>query len=86
MNAQSVIQYTHAGALYSFTPDAWFNATEAAGRFGKRPVDWLRLPATKSYIAALAKALPGFPCKVGKSHFGLVRIKRGGRARACCTQ
>jgi len=29
-------------------------------------------------MAALAKALPDLPCKVGESHFGLVRIKRGG--------
>jgi len=78
MNAASLIQYEHAGALYSFTREAWFNAIGVAARFGKRPVDWLRLPAAKSYMAAQAKALPGFPCKAGKSHFGLVRIKRGG--------
>jgi len=37
MNAASLVQYAHAGALYSFTGDAWFNATEAAARFGKHP-------------------------------------------------
>jgi len=57
MNAQSVIQYAHAGALYSFTPDAWFNATEAAGRFGKEVTAWLRQRETAEYIATLAEHL-----------------------------
>ena len=35
--------------------EAWFNATEIAAMFGKRPIDWLRLPETERYIAALCK-------------------------------
>ncbi|WP_417283783.1 KilA-N domain-containing protein [Comamonas sp.] len=37
--------------------DGWFNATEAAKQFDRRPNDWLNLPGTKSYIAALQRAL-----------------------------
>lgn len=37
--------------------DGWFNATEAAKQFDRRPNDWLNLPSTKSYIAALRRVL-----------------------------
>lgn len=57
--------------------DGWFNATEAAARFGRKPAHWLELPNTKGYIAALAKALG---LNVGKSDFALVRTQRGGKA------
>jgi hypothetical protein len=73
----NIIKYDFQGNLYSFRLDGWFNATEAAARFGKRPANWLELPGTKSYVAALAKALG---IKVGKSDFGLIRAKRGGSA------
>lgn len=33
--------------------DVWVNATEMANGSGKRPVDWLRLPSTKEFLAAL---------------------------------
>lgn len=51
-------------SLLSKTDEMYFNATEMAKPFGKRPVDWLRLPDTKAYIDALLE--------VGKSHFGEV--------------
>ena len=37
-----------------FTEDAYFNATEAATLFGKRPVKWLDLQSTKEYLNAFA--------------------------------
>jgi hypothetical protein len=37
----------------SFTGQGWFNATEVAKRFGKLATEWLRLPETVRYIAAL---------------------------------
>ena len=58
--------------------EAWFNATEIAALFGKRPIDWLRLPETERYIEALTKhevKRTGNP-KVRFSHF--VKTKRGG--------
>ena len=37
----------------SFTEDGWFNATAAAEKFNKRPVDWLALESTKEYLSVL---------------------------------
>ena len=56
-----------------FTEDGWFNATEAASHYGRRPVDWLKLDSTKDYIAALLRHL-------GQSEeSSLWRSRRGGK-------
>ena len=73
----SIIKFNFQGQPHSFNAEGWFNATEAAKRFGKRPVDWLRQEETHDYIAAMAEAL-GLGSKVGLAHFGLVRAARGG--------
>src|SRR5690606_7064518 len=79
----NIIKYDFEGHLYSFNLDGWFNATEAAKRYGKRPVDWLRQGETRSYIEAMAEVLTGMPeqilhtrdsryvknSKVGQDHF-----------------
>ncbi|WEX16255.1 KilA-N domain-containing protein [Pseudomonas sp. G11] len=75
----NVIRLDFEGQLVRFNTDGWINATEVAKRFGKKPVEWLRLPATERYIAALAKAMH-LGGKVGLSHFGLVVTERGGKA------
>ncbi|MGE4534651.1 KilA-N domain-containing protein [Halomonas sp.] len=72
----NVIPLKYQGQPVSFNTDGWINATEVAKRFGKRPVKWLELPSTKSYMAALARAL-GIT-DVRKSDFGLVTTRRGG--------
>ncbi len=46
------------------TRDAWFNATDMAKAFNKKPAEWLRLPETQEYIALLCEIE-----KVGLSHF-----------------
>ena len=58
--------------------EAWFNATEIAAMFGKRPIDWLRLPETERYIAALCKreAEKQQIAEVRKSHF--IKTRKGG--------
>lgn len=73
----NIIKQDFQGYGVSFNNDGWINATEAAKRFNKRPVDWLALPTTKSYLFVLAKALNINP-DVRKSHFGLVRAVKGG--------
>lgn len=73
----NIIKQDFQGHMYSFNADGWFNATEAAQRFGKRPVDWLRQDETRDYVAAMAEALEG-ATKVSQNHFGLVRATRGG--------
>ena len=53
MSALQLVKAEFQGNEISFTGHGWFNATQAAARFGKRPVDWLNLASTKEYIAAL---------------------------------
>ncbi|MDT4861502.1 KilA-N domain protein [compost metagenome] len=76
----NVIPFHYQGQAVRFNSDGWINATDVAKRYGKRPVDWLRLPASQSYMAALARAL-GLDSDVGKSHFGLVIAERGGKVQ-----
>lgn len=52
-----LVKATYQGVSVSFTEDAWFNATDAAEKFGKRPIDWVRLEETQAYLKALAEAL-----------------------------
>lgn len=73
----NIIKHNFQGQLHSFDSEGWFNATEAAQRFAKRPVDWLRLDETRDYISAMAEVLTD-ASKVGQNHFGLVRTTRGG--------
>lgn len=65
-----LIQADFNGQAMQFTQDAWFNATEAAVKFGKRPVDWLNQDGTQEYIATLADMLK---CEPGS----LLKTKRG---------
>jgi len=68
---KNVIPFPYQDQVVRFNVDGWINATDIAKRFGKRPVDWLRLPDTESYLAALARHL-----NVGFSH-NLIRTQRG---------
>jgi hypothetical protein len=45
----------YEGLAVAFTEDGWFHATPAAERYGKRPVDWLRLPETVRYVGAVQR-------------------------------
>lgn len=63
MKALSTFDYD--GGAITFRDDGWFNATQAAARFARRPVDWIKLDSTKSYIAALSRHNP----EVRKFHF-----------------
>jgi hypothetical protein len=62
----------YQGFAVSFTDDGWFNATAAADRFSKSPHDWLRLPATQDYLAALTRKYGGI------SYLKTKRGKTGG--------
>ena len=73
----NVLKIDFSGQAYSFTNAGWFNATEAAKRFDKRPIDWLRLPETEKYIDALVKR-ENQKSDVRKSHFtDFVKTKKG---------
>lgn len=69
----SLISLAYEGHPITIRDDGWFNATEAAGKFDKKPAKWLELPGTKRYMQALAKAL-GFD--VQKSDIKLVRTSK----------
>lgn len=72
--AGALIVASYNGDGYSFREDGWFNATEAAKRYGKEPHEWLRLPDTQRYVDALTRHYkPGF------SRF--VETRRGGNTR-----
>lgn len=74
-----IIPFDYQGQVVAFNADGWINATEAAARFGKRPVDWLRLGETHDYLEAIASAL-GLDGKVSQNHLGLTRTSKGGKA------
>ncbi|WP_204313097.1 KilA-N domain-containing protein, partial [Stenotrophomonas maltophilia] len=59
----NVIPFNYQGQAVRFNSDGWINATDVAKRFGKKPVEWLRLPDTVKYSDALARHL-----NVGESH------------------
>lgn len=74
-----LISVAYEGHTITIRDDGWFNATEAAEKWGKRPIDWLRLDETTVYINAMAKALK-LESKVSQAHFGLVTTSRGGKS------
>lgn len=75
MNAIVKIKYENVDQ--SFDNQGWFNATEAAKRFSKKPIEWLRLPETEKYTDALVKR-ENQKSEVGKSHITqFVKTKKG---------
>lgn len=65
-----LVKATYHDLSVSFTEAAWFNATAVAERFGKSPVEWLRLPSTKEYVEALER------------RYGKIPYVKSSRARA----
>lgn len=59
-----IVTRDYQGCAITLQDDGWFNATQAAAKWGKRPVDWLALQSTKDYIEALGR----HGAFVGKSH------------------
>lgn len=68
--SSKLVPLAYEGHPIIIRDDGWFNATEAASKFGRKAAEWIRLPDTDRYMGSLARQL-----KVGKSH--LLRIKRG---------
>jgi len=65
-----VVKVEFDGNEIQFREDGWFNATEAAAKFGKAPNDWLRLPDAKAYTEAL------------ESRYGKISYVKTSRARS----
>lgn len=68
---KNVIPFPYQDKVVRFNVDGWINATDIAKKNGKLPNEWLRLPETKRYIDALAKAL-----NAGESR-NLIQTSRG---------
>lgn len=68
-----VITRDYQGFAITYQDDGWFNATQAAAKWGKRPVDWFALQSTKEYIDALKRHCPS----MGKTHI----VRKGGDVR-----
>lgn len=64
MKSTSLITCDYQGHAITLQQDGWFNATQAAAKYNKVPAEWLRLPSTVEYIAALKRHNPS----LGKSH------------------
>ena len=73
-----LVRAEYQGTEIQFNEDGWFNATQAAERFGKRPVDWTRLDETQEYLKVLGEELRSEPGS-------LLKVKRGGRGRSDAT-
>lgn len=70
MTALQIIKTDFQGEVVSFDEAGWFNATDAAAKYGKRPADWLKQDNVQEYMTALSAAL-------GISDFkSLIRAKR----------
>jgi len=77
-----LVQYRYQDSLYSFTLDGWFNATDAATRFGKRLAHWLDNAETLEYIRAFDEVLTGGPSQILNSrNSGYLKTRRGSPAR-----
>ena len=68
MAKNAIIPRTYEHHTICYTGDGWFNATEAAAKFGKAPYEWQRLPETVAYISGLER-------KYGKIPY--LKTKRG---------
>jgi hypothetical protein len=64
----------YKGHPITYQEDGWFNATQAAAKFGKRPIDWWNLPSTDDYLSALCRQLRS-------EKISLLNVIRAGRDR-----
>lgn len=60
-NDSRIISRAYEGHPITFQSDGWFNATQAAARFGKTTYEWSRLPATMAYLDALKRKYGNIP-------------------------
>jgi hypothetical protein len=70
MAKNAIISRTYENHTICYTSDGWFNATEAAAKFGKKPAEWMRLPETVRYLEALHEMY-------GRDKSYYVKTKRG---------
>jgi hypothetical protein len=74
-----IVKATFEDKEFSFREDGWFNATEAAARFGKQPTAWLRQRETAEYLLALAQQC-GFKSASEDEINKISNLRHGGAA------
>lgn len=55
--SRKIVPCEYEGLEIDFSTNDWFNATQAAKRFGKRLQDWLDNADTQTYLKAVAAHL-----------------------------
>lgn len=74
----NIIKYDFQGNLFSFNMDGWFNATEAAAKYGKRLDHWLNNADTLDYVRALDEVLNGYESNILNTRkSGYLKTMRG---------
>jgi hypothetical protein len=68
--AKAIITRTYQDHAISYDATGWFNATQAAAKFGKSPYEWQRLPDTVAYVAALERKYGKIPYSKSKRGAG----------------
>ena len=62
----NLLSYAYQGSEVTFSngngENVMVNATQMAKAFGKRPIDWLRLPSTKEFLDELASVRKSHSC------------------------
>jgi len=61
-----IVTRDYQGQAIAYQDDGWFNATQAAAKFGKIPHEWQRLPETVAYITALERKYGKIPYSKSK--------------------
>jgi hypothetical protein len=74
----NLITATYQDRPILFTEAGWFNATEVAAPYGRRPTDWLSLDSTKEYLSVLSEI-------IRSEESSLLKVKRGGRGKSDAT-
>lgn len=74
----SILKREFDKQIYSFNLEGWFNATEAAKRFGKRLDHWLDNAETLEYIQALDTTLTDVESQISNPRkSGYLKTRRG---------
>jgi phage antirepressor YoqD-like protein len=74
-NLVQKFQYNGSEITFETGNGVMVNATEMAKPFGKRPIDWLRMPSTIAFLRALREVR--FPHITPEESTGMIRTSKG---------
>lgn len=70
---KDIITLDYEGMPVTFTEDGFFNATEVAAKYGKKPAHWLRTKDAKEYIDAMIRFAHRATSQVAIRQLGIPR-------------